>query len=158
MRAFLCLVPLVCCTLGLAADDPARNFSGKWILDGNPNDILNISQQGAAVHCTEAGSDWSIRIDGTENKYRLHGSDMNSLTKWEGSALLVNTLVSGPPSYVIMERWKLSRDRNVLTISRTIQRGGSETESVLVYRNREPVAAVAPAAVGAASVSATPTV
>jgi hypothetical protein len=142
------LTPLLLCfTLGLAAAaDPDRNFSGDWVRDGQPNDILAVRQQGATIHCREAGADWSFHIDGAESKYRLHGSDRSSLAKWEGTALLINILVSGPPDYVIMDRWKLSRDRSVLTIERTIQRGISEKESVLVYRNGKPPAAAVVAA------------
>jgi hypothetical protein len=67
---------------------------------------------------------------------------MNSLTKWEGSALLINTLVSGPQHYAVMERWELSKDRTVLTVTRTIQRGSTEVEATLVYKNQERLAAL----------------
>ena len=70
---------------------------------------------------------------------------MSSLSKWEGPALLINTLVSGPQHYVVMERWELSRDKTVLTITRTIQRGSSETEATLVYKSQERVAVLPPA-------------
>ncbi len=60
---------------------------------------------------------------------------MNTATKREGSALLVNTLVSGPQNYTVMERWKRSRNGNTLTIKRTIVTLGGETESVLVYES-----------------------
>lgn len=61
---------------------------------------------------------------------------MNSLTKWEGAALITSTLVTGPRSYSLTDRWQLSRDHNVLTIRRQIQTLGAETEATLVYRNR----------------------
>jgi hypothetical protein len=60
---------------------------------------------------------------------------MSTETKWEGNALLINTLASGSQNYVLMDRWKLSDERSVLTITRTIQRGGTEAESTLVYQN-----------------------
>src|SRR5207237_6270676 len=69
----------------------------------------------------------------------------NSGTKWEGSALRINTLVSGPRSYVIMDRWKLSRDHAVLTIGREIMRGTSQSEGRFVYRREGQVITSAPA-------------
>ena len=62
-------------------------------------------------------------------------STTNTVTKWEGAALLVNTLVSGPQSYTVMERWTRSRDGNTLTVRQTIVRLGNESESTLVYDN-----------------------
>jgi hypothetical protein len=52
--------------------------------------------------------------------------------------LLISSIVSGPQNYAVMERWKLSRDHNVLTIRRQIQKGVAESEAVLVYRNQHP--------------------
>jgi type IV secretion system protein VirB10 len=65
---------------------------------------------------------------------------MSSMTKWEGTALLINTIVSGPQNHVIDDRWKLSHDHNTLTIKRRIPRGfsGTEVEAVLIYRNQHP--------------------
>jgi hypothetical protein len=135
--------------LGLFAgtENPAREFSGNWILDPQRSDIhalstapgalLTIAQQDTTIRCTEAGAVWTFRIDGTESKYQLRESSMNSLTKWEGSALLINTLVSGPQHYAVMDRWELSKDRTVLTISR----GSIEVEATLVYKNQERLAA-----------------
>jgi hypothetical protein len=154
-----------------AGEDPSYDFSGKWTLDAKQSDLrgypaaapsLTITQQGALIRCAErdaagkAGAAWSFRIDGAESTYRVNNSSMSSLTKWEGSALLVNILVSGAENYAIMDRWKLSPDRATLTIHRQFQRATSETEVVLVYRNAEraavlpkssppPAALVAPA-------------
>ena len=99
--------------------------------------LLTVTQQGFTIRCSEAGAAWSFCIDGAESKYHLRDSTMNSLTKWEGSALLINTLVSGPQNYAIMDRWRLSRDHATLTITRTVERGASESEATLVYKNRE---------------------
>jgi hypothetical protein len=133
-------------------EESARDFSGNWILDRQQSDLRNLSetpgglltlaQQGSAIRCTEGAAVWTIRTDGTESKYQLRNSSMNSLAKWEGSALLINTLVSGPEHYVVMDRWELSKDRTVLTITRSIQRGTSEAEATLVYKNQERLAAL----------------
>jgi hypothetical protein len=168
MRARLTPALLLLLRLGLyaATENPARDFSGNWILDLPQSNIralpttpaadLTIAQQDTTIRCTEAGAVWTFRIDGTESKYQLRGSSMNSLTKWEGPALLINTLVSGPPHYVVMDRWELSKDRTVLTITRTIQRGSTEVEATLVYKNQERVAAVPKAVQPAAAIAPAP--
>lgn len=75
-------------------------------------------------------------LDGRAERDESRGSLRSVATKWEGAVLLSNILVSGNQSYTVMERWKRSRDGNTLTIKRTILRGSGETESVLVYENR----------------------
>jgi hypothetical protein len=154
MCARLTTALLLLLRLGLFAgtEDSVRDFSGNWSLDQQQSDLralstapgalLTLAQQGPTIRCTESGAAWTIRIDGTESKYQLRDSSMNSLSKWEGSALLINTLVSGPDHYVVMDRWELSRERTVLTITRTIQRGSTEVEATLVYKNQERLAAL----------------
>jgi len=139
---FLLLIPL-----GLLTAAADRDFSGTWVLDQQhskmgglpipPGPSLKVSRQGAVVHCTESGVSWTFRTDGTESKYQIRDSAMSSAAKWEGSALLINTLVSGPRQYVIEDRWALSTDRKRLTITRTIRRGAAEAEAALVYQNQE---------------------
>jgi type IV secretion system protein VirB10 len=58
---------------------------------------------------------------------------MNSVTKWEGAALLVNTLVSGPENYAVMDRWTVSRDHHQLIVERQISHGSIQVEGRLVY-------------------------
>lgn len=99
---------------------------------------------------------WVYRTDGAPARFQIGNSRMNSLTKWEGAALITNTIVSGPQNYSVADRWRLSHDHNTLTIRRQIQRASGETEAVLVYRNRyakeaaaaQTLAAAAPAATG----------
>jgi type IV secretion system protein VirB10 len=172
MRARLTPALLLLLRLGLiaGAKEEARDFSGTWVLDRQQSDIralpatpaglLTIAQQGASIRCTEAGAAWTLHTDGTESKYQLRDSSMNSLTKWEGPALLINTLVGGADHHVVMDRWELSKDRTVLTITRTVQRGSTEVEGTLVYHNQDrlpvplaPAAAVAPAAVRESAVA-----
>ena len=125
----------------LSAADPDRNFSGKWTLDTGSSrvqgldtpaePVLTIMQQETAIHCS---TNASYALDGRETKYRVGGSTYSSAVKWEGNALLINTLVSGPRDYTVMDRWRLSRDHATLTITRQVMRGTLETEGVLVYR------------------------
>jgi type IV secretion system protein VirB10 len=79
-------------------------------------------------------------LDGRSERYQTGKLLKNTATKWEGDALLVNTIVndtavSGPEGYSVAERWMRSIDGNSLSITRNVVRAGSETESVLIYTN-----------------------
>ena len=144
-----------------AATDPDRNFSGVWILDEKQSDVralpdspaalLTITQQDEVIRCAEgtpngsSSATWIYRTDGDSARFQVGASRMSSMTKWEGAALITNTIVS-PQGYNVNDRWSLSRDHNVLTIRRQILLSSGETESVLVYRNRDakPSAATQP--------------
>jgi hypothetical protein len=128
--------------------NPERDFSGKWVLDRAASDTrdlgpaepaLTVSQSDAGILCTAGTFQWSYALDGSETRKRIGEESRNAVIKWEGAALLVNTLVSGPQDYTIMDRWRLSRDRNTLTIRRQIVRRGGEAEGELVFR-REGIA------------------
>jgi hypothetical protein len=157
-RLLVCLCVLVA---PLVAVDADHDFSGKWVLDFDgsnpralamkPDQALAIIQDETRIQCsgTDATGNvtqWEYALDGSDSKYRLHDEAMNSVVKWEGAALLVNTLVSGGNHYTIMEHWRLSSDHNELTISRQIVREGSQTEGSLIYRREgfERAAAVQP--------------
>jgi hypothetical protein len=128
----------------LCAVDAERDFSGKWIFDSRasnaielplpPHPVLNVTQKDRTLDCDAGASRWTYYLDGKESKYKLGDSTMNSVVKWEGAALLVNTLVSGPRNYTAMDRWRLSRDHAELQITRQIVNARGQTESVLLYR------------------------
>jgi hypothetical protein len=150
----------------LQAAGSERDFSGKWILDpaasndralpDQPDQVLTVEQQAATLRCSAiagngASVKWVYALNGSESKYRLGDAALNSVAKWEGAALLINSLVSGPRDYTQMDRWKLSADRSALTITRQVVRGQSLSEGTLVYRREGsavpvPVAALAPLA------------
>lgn len=141
--------------------DADRDFSGKWVLDtaasslrelpGEPDAALTIVQRETAIQCSTSSAHWSYALDGSDSRYRIGTESRNSAVKWEGAALLVNTLVSGPEAYTVMDRWTLSHDRDVLTVVRQIVRGREELEGRLVYVREggrpaaEPATAPAPA-------------
>src|ERR1035438_9297216 len=125
-------------TYSLRAGDPDRDFSGKWVLDPASSDLrslgqvessLTVSQSALAILCSTGPLGWSYALDGSETRKRIGDESWNSVTKWEGAALLVNTLVSGPRDYTVMDRWELSRDHSTLTITRQVVRAGGGTES-----------------------------
>ena len=125
----------------LSGADPDRDFSGRWTLDASasrlqdldqrPERSLTIVQQDTAIHCSDNAN---FALDGSETRYRIGESTHSSAAKWEGAALLINTLVSGPRNYTIMDRWKLSRDHATLTITRQIVSGMMQSEGTVVYR------------------------
>jgi hypothetical protein len=102
----------------LSAADSDRDFSGRWDLDRNASDLRALSletyeflevEQNTQIHCAAVDArgvsiQWTYFLSGGESKYRIGAESMNSVAKWEGNALLINTLVSGPPDYVVMDR------------------------------------------------------
>jgi hypothetical protein len=128
----------------LSAADLDRDFSGSWILledrsrAAGPHDadpFLKIIQDSTAIHCATADSSWTYLLDGKDSKYNFGNESRNSAVKWEGSALLVNTLVAaGSTQYTIMDRWTLSPDHNLLTISRQVIGASGPPEGTLIYR------------------------
>jgi type IV secretion system protein VirB10 len=126
-----------------------RSFSGSWRLNSARSDIRGpyaLPDGFLRVEQTPAGLKvWAgVKESGplTEVLYPLNGKSqktvvgeltLNIVTKWEGDALLVNSIISGHANYSAMERWERARDGSRLTITRTIQRKDGESESMLVY-------------------------
>jgi type IV secretion system protein VirB10 len=134
---------MACVVLPLRAADPDHDFSGTWRLDrraGNLTQLvavdesISITQGDAAVEYTAGGVRWTVPLNGTERKSQLASERWNSAAKWEGTALLVNSLVTGSRDYTVMDRWQLSPDHQTLTITRQILRGPIQSDGVLVYR------------------------
>jgi hypothetical protein len=160
LRGFLLLflVILVAAVSPLRAIDADRDFSGKWILEREsgdsarlplaPDSKLLILQKEAVIECSTEAAHWTYKLDGNDSRYQIGDSKMNTAVKWEGSALLINTLVSGKRDYTVMDRWRLSRDHALLNITRQVVIGGSQLEATLAYRNenvREPAPTPPPA-------------
>lgn len=134
--AFFCVACLI------AAD---TDFSGAWKFNAGDSDIrdlpdppapllkLELSGKFIRVSTGESAPPVSYPTDRSEVKAAAAGRTMSTVTKWEGSALLFNTLVSGSDNYTQMDRWRVSRDGARLAIRRQIVRRGGEVESMLVY-------------------------
>jgi type IV secretion system protein VirB10 len=130
---------------GTAGAQSDRDFSGSWKLDqtrstnlGAPyvdaQPAFRVDQNATTLTMVADPSATSVYpLDGRSEKYQTGNLQKNTATKWEGAALLVNTIVSGPENFSIAERWERSKDHNTLTIERNIVRQTGETESVLVY-------------------------
>jgi type IV secretion system protein VirB10 len=146
MRLFGVFLVTFLLTLQVASAQSNQDFSGARNLNSArseiqssvPGDPAFKVEQDAASLTLWAGATASISpsispLDGRVEKRGAGDSDFSTTTKWEGAALLVNTIVSGPQNYTVMERWTRSRDANTLTIRRTIVRLRNEVESTLVY-------------------------
>ena len=130
-------------TMLVATAQSNQDFSGAWNLNSGRSEIqisvpgdpaLKVEQSAVSLTWSAGAVTPSVYpLDGRTEKRRVGDSDFSTTTKWEGAALLVNTVVSGPQNYTVMERWTRSRDGNTLTIRRTIVRLRNEIESTLVY-------------------------
>jgi hypothetical protein len=134
------------------AADP--DFSGTWNLDESrselrrspdrPWKLMSVEHKNTDIRCApvEPGPEPKKRsrmmmqfaTNGKETAHPIGDATGKSIAKWEGSALMINTIVSNPQgNYTRMDRWKLSRDGNVLTVRRQIVTIHGEVESTLVY-------------------------
>ncbi len=144
----LALIVLASATLLAAAPDSGRDFSGHWFLDAGRSDLhalsipaaqtLNVTETPIGIQCEAGYADgatrrWSYLLDGTETRISIDAATESSVVKWEGAALLVNTLVSGPRDYTVMDRWYLSDGGAVLTIARQVALREGMLEGTLVY-------------------------
>lgn len=147
MRAILVL--LCAAAAGLGAVDAERDFSGKWFLDAGASDAraldvpveqtLHVALAGTefrveATYADGKSAAWAFDLDGREVRSGLGAERRNTVVKWEGAALLVNTMVTGPADYTVMDRWRMARDGMTLTIVRQVVRASGEREGNLVYR------------------------
>lgn len=130
----------------LHAISPERDFTGRWIITSGFRlsvpfeDLLAIEQNDTEIRVASGVARWTYALNGTERKVQVGGDTRNSVVKWEGAALLINTIVTGGHDYVVMDRWELSRDRANLTVTRQIVRGVKQEEGAMVYRRDKPAA------------------
>lgn len=150
MRVFTALAVLLFAMQAVNAQSD-RDLSGIWVLKPAQSDlrdtaiaparVLNVGQTAAALSWSAsaqpgaASTSVTVPLDGKSQKNPVGDSTWNVVAKWEGTALLLNIIVSGPANYSVMERWVRSRDSSRLVITRNVIRPQGETESVLVYEN-----------------------
>src|ERR1700676_4868822 len=147
MRRFAGSLVTFLLALQAATAQSNQDFSGDWNLNSARSEIqssvpgdpaMKVEQDAASLTWSAGAATPSVYpsvypLNGRTEKRRAGDSDFSTTTKWEGAALLVNTIVSGPQNYALIERWTRSRDGNTLTIRRTMVRLRNEIESTLVY-------------------------
>lgn len=142
-RFFLLTLASACL---LHAIGPNRDFTGRWIITSGFRlsvpfeDLLSIEQNDAEIRVASGGAQWTYALNGTERKVQIGGDTRNSVVKWEGAALLINTIVTGAHDYVVMDRWELSSDHANLKVTRQIVRGVKQEEGSMEYRRDKPSA------------------
>jgi len=153
MLRALCLRLLLGPLLLGAARLAAQDFAGTWTLDegasamaglpARPAARLMVTQTNAKWLCTGCGpGGWAFTTDRRSTESSGAGHRNSVAAKWQGETLMVNAIVHpvGRAQYVLMDRWKLSRDGGRLTITREVD--GVTGESTLVYRREGFVAGV----------------
>lgn len=151
MRRFFFLLTLVAPLFHLVAADP--QFQGTWKLSmaqseihprqSPPPELIKVDQQDGQVAWAAVvqppATPFAVKFttDGKETRNRFGDKMIKTMTKWEGDRLLINAIVNDPAGdYTLMDRWRLSRDGNKLTIRRQVVRRGNEVESNLVYERQ----------------------
>jgi len=108
--------------------------------------VLDVEHRGSQVRCIPAvagcpSASSGFAIDGKSYKWRDGATSFSAVAKWEGSVLLINTIVNGVSSgYTQMDRWTVSHDRSTLTIGREIVNRSGGAEATLVYESERPPA------------------
>jgi hypothetical protein len=140
------LILLSPCLFAGSVDD--RDFHGNWKLNPERSDVhtllplrpaetLAIEQNGSELHCRISETQeevYSLSHKPTTNK--IGNGTGKSILKWEGAALLFDTLVDGDTEqdrFTLMERWKLVKEGQRLLIHREIVRRTGQSEADLVY-------------------------
>lgn len=125
------------------------DFSGLWRLNSGRSTlslphaaatVLRIEQRGSELRCTAeragvAAEDCSFTVDRRERSIKVAAGTHNVMAKWEGDAIMANTLVvpAAATQYTLMDRWTMSRDRATLRIRRQMISAQGEREAQLVY-------------------------
>lgn len=146
---------ILAAALLLFAADGDRDFSGKWLLDMAASNIrgldqsaidsaFTISQSDGGILYSTSTAKWSYPLDGSETRKKAGAESRSIATKWEGAALLISSIVTGPQNYSVSDRWTLAREHNTLTVARQMNRGGVESEGTLVYRREGTPTPAAP--------------
>lgn len=161
MRLCACLLASGVLAISIGTAQSNGDLSGAWTLNVSrsvirslpspPDPSLRVEQSAKALTISAGQQEngplvrMTYPLMGVAEKQRIGSSTLNTITKWEGDALLVNTLVSGPQNYTLMERWSRTRDGSTLTIKRTIVMMSGESESLLVYENPAALAGLSTA-------------
>jgi hypothetical protein len=154
-RVFPAVIFAICAASLASAADP--DFFGVWSLDESRSEIrrsadrpwklMKVDHKDTEIHCVPVESGAAAQkatplamhfaTNGKETAHPIGDALGKSIAKWEGSALMINTIVSSSrQSYTQMDRWKLSRDGKVLTIRRQIVNLHGEIESTLIYNKQ----------------------
>ena len=88
-----------------------------------------------AVRAGGTSENCSYTFDGKETKHAAGRERRSTIAKWEGDAVILNTIVlkEGIGQHTEMDRWSVSRDGNTLRIHKQIVSAQGESEAQLIY-------------------------
>ena len=152
MRRFIAIICFISLTASAALAQSTTDFSGEWKLNPSrseigrlpspPDTLLKVEQSASSISVwasdgpTGAPKLLLYPLDGRTEKSISGDASRSTQTKWEGTALLANTIVTiAGKNYTLMERWKLASSGSTLTIRRTVVDARGEAESTLVYES-----------------------
>lgn len=152
MPRTLAIIFFLCFTAATALAQSSTDFSGDWKLNPGRSELgrlptppeisLKVDQSTSTITVSANSGDSATPktllypLDGRTEKRKSGDISYSTQTKWEGAAMLSNTIVAGGgKNHTIMERWKLSSNGATLTIRRTLVDSRGETEALLVYEN-----------------------
>lgn len=154
MRRILLAGLLLC---GLARAQSRPDFSGVWKMDAakcefgalppvqartdtidhrDPNMKATTRQVDGNGDNTV---DRAFTTDGKETTVKVMGNDRKMTARWDGDVLVVETkLVANGNAITITDRWTVSKDNAILTISRHFAADGlGETDQKLVMEKQK---------------------
>src|SRR5260370_28458823 len=115
MRLFMAVLTDSFMAVQIGAAQSDEGFSGLWKfnparsevrnLPAPPAPFLKVEQSATALTFFSSSEEGgpstrsAYRLEGRSEKTRAGNVTIDTVTKWEGDALLVNILVSGPQSY-----------------------------------------------------------
>jgi hypothetical protein len=151
MHTIFRMLVLALAIIGISAA-ATPNFSGHWKLNAeksklddpylglqedrtiehkDPELIVNVKDVQDGEEDTNTAT---FRTDGKETRSYVDGDPQFTTAHWDGDALVVDSkLISDTDTTDFHDRWTLSADGKVLTITRKQKTGFDEREAVFVF-------------------------
>jgi len=144
-------------------ETPAKpNFSGRWRMVKDKSDFATFKMPDIIVRVVEhrdptlnvhtvqttgtktSIADVSYTTDGSESSNVINGRPAVSKTFWDGAALMIRTQMkdSKGEDEVIEDRWEITDDQQILTVSSHITTPRGQVDLKLVCERRRWVAKI----------------
>lgn len=161
MRFPVTVVPallLITASIGLTQTVGKTNYGGKWRMVKEKSDfgrfaapdtmVRTVDHQDVTinVHTAETGpagkasADVTYYTDGRESSNEVHGRESKSHCFWDGEVLVIRTLSSASNGQPVNteQRWVLSPDRKLLTMTSHMETGLTQADFKLVCERMTP--------------------
>lgn len=141
--ALFLIVTLIAAVFAGAQSDTKTNYAGQWRMIKDKSDfgeftapdtmVRTIDQQDVTinVHTSQTGpagkssADVTYYTDGRESINEIRGRESKSHCFWDGDVLVIRTFAKASNNAAIEteERWELSSDRKILTMTSHMETG-----------------------------------